>query len=82
MRNGKLLAICPLPKEDDQINQKLSNYKLVQFTSEFSLIESPMDIFNLNGQEISNDLKYLDKKKPSESFIWKWEFNYRRSYFY
>ena len=62
MRNGKLLAICPLPKEDDQINQKLSNYKLVQFTSEFSLIESPMDIFNLNGQEISNDLKYLDKK--------------------
>lgn len=61
MRNGKLLAICPLPKEDDQINQKLSNYKLVQFTSEFSLIESPMDIFNLNGQEISNDLKYLDK---------------------
>lgn len=62
MKNGKLLAICPLPKEDDQINQKLSNYKVVQYISEISLIERPMDIFKLNGQEIKSDLNYLDKK--------------------
>ena len=62
MRNGKVLAICPLPKEDNKINEKLSKYKVVQYISELNLIEKPMDIFKLNGQEIINDLNYLDKK--------------------
>ena len=62
MRNGKVLAICPLPKEDNKINEKLSKYKAVQYISELDLIEKPMDIFKLNGQEIINDLNYLDKK--------------------
>ena len=52
MRNGKVLAICPLPKEDNKINQKLSKYKVVQYISKLDLIEKPMDIFKLNGQEI------------------------------
>ena len=62
MRDGKVLAICPLPKEDKKINQNLSKYKVVQYISELNLIEKPMDIFKLNGQEIINDLNYLDKK--------------------
>jgi UDP-N-acetylglucosamine diphosphorylase/glucosamine-1-phosphate N-acetyltransferase len=62
MKNGKVLAICPLPKEDDQINLKINKYKIVQYTSEISLIERPMDIFKLNAQEINNDLSYIDKK--------------------
>tara|TARA_B100000035_G_scaffold79606_3_gene66667 strand:- start:376 stop:1548 length:1173 start_codon:yes stop_codon:yes gene_type:complete len=62
MRDGKVLAICPLPKEDNQIKQNLSKYKVVQYISELNLIEKPMDIFKLNGQEITNDLNYLDKK--------------------
>ena len=52
MRDGKVLAICPLPKEDNQINKNLSKYKVVQYISELNLIEKPMDIFKLNGQKL------------------------------
>ncbi len=58
MRNGKVLAICPLPKEDNQIKQKLSKYKVVQYISDLNLIEKPMDIFKLNEKEITNDLNF------------------------
>ena len=61
MKEGKVLVIKPLPKED--LDNELNDFKIVQFTSEINIIEKPMDIFKLNGLEIANDLKWILKEK-------------------
>ena len=61
MKEGKVLVIKPLPKED--LDNELNDFKIVQYTSEINIIEKPMDIFKLNGLEIANDLKWIIKEK-------------------
>ena len=56
MQGGNVLAIKPLPKEED-IEKELENYKVVEYTEEVNFIDRPMDIFLINGEEINNDLK-------------------------
>lgn len=61
MKEGKVLAIKPLPNEGVDIDNQLKKYKVVQYISKIDIIEKPMDIFKLNGSEIENDLKWLLK---------------------
>ena len=63
MKEGKVLAIKPLPVESSDVNNELEGYKIVQYTSEISMIEKPMDIFKLNGAQIEMDLKFYIKNK-------------------
>lgn len=63
MNEGKVLAIKPLPLESSDVNNELEEYKIVQYTSEISMIEKPMDIFKLNGAQIEMDLKFYIKNK-------------------
>lgn len=63
MKEGKVLAIKPLPLESSDVNNELEGYKIVQYTSEISMIEKPMDIFKLNGAQIEMDLKFYIKNK-------------------
>jgi UDP-N-acetylglucosamine diphosphorylase/glucosamine-1-phosphate N-acetyltransferase len=63
MNEGKVLAIKPLPLESSDVNNELEGYKIVQYTSEISMIEKPMDIFKLNGAQIEMDLKFYIKNK-------------------
>ena len=67
MKEGKVLAIKPLPVESSDVNNELEGYKIVQYTSEISMIEKPMDIFKLNGDQIEVDLKFYIKNKDLNS---------------
>ena len=67
MKEGKVLAIKPLPVESSDVNNELEGYKIVQYTSEISMIEKPMDIFKLNGDQIEIDLKFYIKNKDLNS---------------
>ena len=62
MKNGKVLAISPLPEDNHEIDSKLSNYRVVQYTGEIDSIEKPMDIFILNAAEIERDLNFIQKE--------------------
>lgn len=59
MKDGNVLAIKPLPKEED-LEKELEKYKVVEYTEGVNLIDRPMDIFLMNGQEILNDLSFID----------------------
>ena len=63
MKEGIVLAIKPLPAESSDVNNELEGYKIVQYRSEISMIEKPMDIFKLNGAQIEMDLKFYIKNK-------------------
>ena len=62
MKNGKVLAISPLPEDNHEIDSKLSNYRVVQYIGEIDSIEKPMDIFILNAAEIERDLNFIQKE--------------------
>ena len=63
MKDGKILAISPLPEENDELDSKLKYYRIVQFTGKIQSVEKPMDIFLLNALEIDRDLNFIQKKK-------------------
>lgn len=60
MKDGKLLAIKPLPKQDDEMDAKLSAYRVVKYTEPINFIERPMDLFLQNGAQIASDLNFLE----------------------
>ncbi len=62
MKNGKVIAISPLPEENDEIESKLSSYRKVQYNGEIQSVEKPMDIFILNALEIDRDLNFIQKE--------------------
>ena len=62
MKNGKILAISPLPEENDELDSKLNDYRIVQFTGKIQSVEKPMDIFLLNALEIDRDLNFIQKE--------------------
>lgn len=63
IKDGKVLAIKPLPKEDDQMEEKLNGYRVLKYSGEVQIIERPMDIFLLNGDQLSMDLKFINIEK-------------------
>tara|TARA_B100001093_G_scaffold451566_1_gene459103 strand:+ start:772 stop:1944 length:1173 start_codon:yes stop_codon:yes gene_type:complete len=60
MKDGKLLAIKPLPNQDDKMDAKLATYRVLKYKDAIDLIERPMDLFLQNGTQIATDLNFLE----------------------
>ena len=60
MKDGKLLAIKPLPNQDDKMDAKLATYRVLKYTDAIDFIERPMDLFLQNRTQISSDLNFLE----------------------
>jgi UDP-N-acetylglucosamine diphosphorylase/glucosamine-1-phosphate N-acetyltransferase len=65
IKDGKVLAIKPLPKEDDEMEGKLNGYRVLKYSGDVQMIDRPMDIFLLNGDQILSDLKFVNTEKLS-----------------
>jgi len=59
MKDGVVLAIHPLPIEGNQLESTLESYQIVEYNDNIHLIDSPKDIFLLNGEELESDLKWI-----------------------
>ena len=62
IKNGVVLAIKPLPANDDKMEECLEGYNVINYKGEVDTVEYPHHIFQLNGQEILNDLKLTNIK--------------------
>ena len=59
MKDGNVLAISPLPKNNNSIETSLSKYATLEYDSEVSIINRPQDIFLENGKEIKADYNWI-----------------------
>lgn len=62
VKNGKVIAINPLPSAEDDLSEVLSSFKQVESEVEFNQIENTWDIFKLNDPEIKSDLALIKEK--------------------
>jgi UDP-N-acetylglucosamine diphosphorylase/glucosamine-1-phosphate N-acetyltransferase len=62
VKNGKVIAINPLPAAEDDLGEVLASFKQVESQVEFNQIENTWDIFKLNDLEIKADLGLLKEK--------------------
>lgn len=60
---GKLIAINPLPKADENLDAYLKDFTKVEYDTEVSSIEYPWDIFRKNDAEIRADFEFIKKEK-------------------
>ena len=60
---GKVIAINPLPLNSDNLEEALSEYKMVETKAEFLQIENVWDIFKLNDQAIRADIELIKEEK-------------------
>ena len=60
IKEGVVLAIKPLPANDDKMEESLEGYKVIEYKEDVSTVEYPHHIFQLNGQEIINDLTFIN----------------------
>jgi UDP-N-acetylglucosamine diphosphorylase/glucosamine-1-phosphate N-acetyltransferase len=63
MKDGQVIAIKPLPIEDDNMSEELNKYRVLKYSGTLHVIDRPMDIFLLNGDQISSDLKFINTDK-------------------
>ena len=63
MKDGHVLAIKPLPEENDLMEKKLSKYSVLKYTGEAKFVNRPMDIFLLNEEQIIKDLNFINKEE-------------------
>ena len=59
MKDGQVLAIKPLPKEQE-MESALNKYRVVNYTESIKVINRPMDIFLLNENQIASDLNFVE----------------------
>ena len=59
MKDGQVLAIKPLPKEQE-MESALNKYRIVKYTESIQIINRPMDIFLLNENQIASDLNFVE----------------------
>jgi UDP-N-acetylglucosamine diphosphorylase/glucosamine-1-phosphate N-acetyltransferase len=59
MKDGQVLAIKPLPKEQE-MESALNKYRVVKYTESIQIINRPMDIFLLNENQIASDLNFIE----------------------
>ncbi|MEN8839243.1 MAG: GlmU family protein [Flavobacteriales bacterium] len=60
---GKIIAVNPLPLQSDNIEEALSEYKMVESKAEFLQIENVWDLFKLNDAAIRADIELLKSEK-------------------
>ena len=66
MKDGQVLAIKPLPKEQE-MESALNKYRVVKYTESIQVINRPMDIFLLNENQIDSDLNFVEADfKPAD----------------
>ena len=66
MKDGQVLAIKPLPKEQE-MESALNKYRVVKYTESIQVINRPMDIFLLNENQIASDLNFVEADfKPAD----------------
>ncbi len=63
---GKIIAINPLPLHSSNLEQELSEYKMVETKAEFMQIENVWDLFRLNDQAIRSDIELI---KNDRTFV-------------
>ncbi len=63
---GKIIAINPLPLDSSNLEQELSEYKMVETKAEFMQIENVWDFFRLNDQAIRSDIELI---KNDRTFV-------------
>lgn len=63
---GKIIAINPLPLDSSNLEQELSEYKMVETKAEFMQIENVWDLFRLNDQAIRSDIELI---KNDRTFV-------------
>ena len=66
MSDEKVLAICPLPENNKNIEDVLSDYKVIKYESSVTIIERPHDIFLQNGEQLKYDYTFLTSNRKSE----------------
>jgi len=66
MRDGKVLALKPLPATDSNIEKALKGRDVLEYDLEVEIIERPWDIFTFNGSEIKKDFEILTSGKESQ----------------
>jgi len=60
MKEGRVIAIKPLPKQDKSIDDEISKYRIFKYDGDVKIINKPMEIFSYNGDQIINDLTFLE----------------------
>jgi UDP-N-acetylglucosamine diphosphorylase/glucosamine-1-phosphate N-acetyltransferase len=68
MKDGNVLAISPLPKNNNSIETSLSKYATLEYDSEVSIINRPQDIFLENGKEIKADFNWILNNSKSVGY--------------
>ena len=63
MKDGQVLAIKPMPEENDLMEKELNKYNVLKYTGEVQIINRPMDIFLLNEDQIIKDLNFMDTEE-------------------
>ena len=61
VHDDKVLAIKPLPDENNNLEKSLNDYNKVTYLGEYDFLDRPMDIFSHNDKEIKNDINRLAK---------------------
>ena len=60
---GKIIAVNPLPLNSENIEEALSEYKMVETKAEFLQIENVWDLFRLNDAAIRSDIELIKSEK-------------------
>lgn len=60
---GKVIAINPLPLNSENIEEELSEYKMVETKATFLQIENVWDLFKLNDEAIRSDIELIKSEK-------------------
>ena len=63
---GKIVAVNPLPINSKNIEEALSEYKMVETKAEFLQVENVWDLFRLNDQAIRADIELI---KAAKTFV-------------
>ncbi len=60
---GKIIAINPLPLNSDNLEEALSEYKIVETKANFLQVENVWDLFKLNDEAIRADIELIKSEK-------------------
>jgi len=60
---GKVIAINPLPLNSENIEEALSEYKMVETKATFLQVENVWDLFKLNDEAIRADIELIKSEK-------------------
>ena len=66
MKQGVVLAISPLPENNEDLEKRLEKYSILEYDAPVSIVNTPQDIFLKNGQELSKDFEWVAQGESNE----------------